>query len=192
MGQVVIANWITLDGVMQAPGRRDEDTRNRFSRGGWAAPYTDASMGAKMGEFMSGGYAWLFGRRSYEDLLTSWNAQGGPFKDALNNTQKYVASNDSEVSLDWPNSTLLQGDVPAAVSELKHSSDANLIVMGSGVLIESLVAADLIDQYLLMIAPIVLGNGRRLFAEGSQATLRLRDCTPTSSGAVIVTYEPAR
>ncbi|HEY7176590.1 MAG TPA: dihydrofolate reductase family protein, partial [Micromonosporaceae bacterium] len=127
-----------------------------------------------------------------EGLLASWNAQGGPFKDALNSTHKYVASSDSGANLDWPNSSLLHGDVPAAVAKLKDGSDANFVIMGSSVLIKSLMAADLIDVYLLMVAPIVLGTGRRLFVEGSEATLRLRDCTPASTGAIIVTYEPAR
>ena len=116
-----------------------------------------------MGERMNGDYAWLFGRTSYEGLLASWNARGGPFKDALNNTPKYVASSRSSTELDWPNSTLLTGDVPAAVGELKKTSDPNLVIMGSGVLIESLIVAELIDEYLLMIAPLVLGSGQQLF-----------------------------
>src|SRR5215211_5276973 len=164
MGKVIVMNWVTLDGVMQGPGRPDEDTRDGFEHGGWAAPYSDEATGAKMGERMGGDRAFLFGRRTYEDLLVSWNAQGGPFKDALNNTRKFVASKNPEARLDWPNSTLLRGNVPAAVAHLKQSSDANLVIMGSGVLISSLMAADLIDEYLLMIAPVVLGTGRRLVA----------------------------
>ncbi|MFZ1993598.1 MAG: dihydrofolate reductase family protein [Solirubrobacteraceae bacterium] len=182
-------NWLTLDGVMQGPGRPDEDTRDGFEHGGWAIPYTDQAMGAKMGERMAGNYAWLFGRWSYEELLANWNAQGGPFKDALNNARKYVASSNPDTRLEWPNSALLHGDVPAAVAEIKESSDANLVIMGSGVLIGSLMAANLIDEYLLMIAPLVLGSGRRMFTEGVQTSLRLLDSTPTSTGALIATYE---
>lgn len=185
-------NWVTLDGVMQGPGRPDEDTRDGFSHGGWAADYSDDLMGAKMGERMAGGHAWLFGRRSYDGLLASWNAQGGPFRDALNNTQKYVVSSDPSMQLDWPNSTLLHGDGSAAVADLKKTVDVNLVVMGSGELIASLIVADLIDEYLLMIAPVILGTGRRLFPSGARASLRLLDCTPTSTGAVIASYEPAR
>lgn len=192
MGRVVVANWITLDGVMQAPGRPDEDTSGGFTHGGWAAPYTDPLMGAKMGELMGGDYAWLFGRRSYEGLLESWNRQGGPFREALNTREKYVASARAETSLAWPNSTLLHGDVPRAVARLKESSPANLVIMGSSVLVNALARADLIDEYLLMIAPIVLGSGRRLFAEGTHTALRLRECTPSSTGAVVVSYEPVR
>src|SRR5205085_8911230 len=132
------------------------------------------------------------GRRTYEQLLESWNARGGPFKDALNDARKYVASNNPEARLEWPNSTLLQGDVPAAVADLKESSSANLVIMGSGVLIGSLMAADLIDEYLLMIVPLVLGTGRRLFAGGAQASLRLVDSSSTSTGVLIAAYEPAR
>jgi len=185
-------NAVTLDGVMQGPGRPDEDTRNGFERGGWAVPRSDEAIVAKMGERMGGDRAFLFGRRTYEDLLASWNARGGPFKDALNNARKYVASSSPATRLDWPNSTLLRGDIPAAVAELKESSGTNLVIMGSGVLIGSLMATDLIDEYLLMIHPLVLGTGRRLFAGGTQASLRLVDSSTTSTGVLIATYEPAR
>jgi len=185
-------NWVTLDGVMQGPGRPDEDTRDGFALGGWGIPYGDEATVAKMGERMGGNRAWLFGRRTYEGLLASWNARGGPFKVALNSIHKYVASSNPATRLDWPNSTLLHGDIPAAVAELKQSSTANLVIMGSGVLIGSLMAADLIDEYLLMIAPLVLGTGRRLFPGGTQASLRLVDSITTSTGVLIATYEAAR
>jgi dihydrofolate reductase len=184
-------NGLTLDGVMQGPGRSDEDTRDGFAHGGWAVPYSDEAMVAKMGDRMGGSRAFLFGRRTYEDLLASWNAQGGPFKEALNNTRKYVASSSPATRLSWPNSTLLHGDIPAAVADLKKSSGTNLVIMGSGVLIGSLMAADLIDEYLLMIHPLVLGTGRRLFSRGAQASLRLVDNIATSTGVLIATYEPA-
>ncbi|BBY28441.1 dihydrofolate reductase family protein [Mycolicibacterium sediminis] len=188
MGKVVVTNWVTLDGVMQAPGRPDEDTRDGFGAGGWATPFADPVVGATMGERMSADFAWLFGRRTYEDLLASWNDQGGPFQDALNGTRKYVASADAGTDLRWPNSELLHGDVPAEVAALKRRSEANLVIMGSGVLIASLAAANLIDEYVLMIAPIVVGRGRRLFDEGARASLTLLDCTSTSTGVVIATY----
>jgi dihydrofolate reductase len=192
MGKVIVMNGVTLDGVMQSPGRPDEDTRDRFEHGGWGIPYSDEAMVAKMGERMGGDRAFLFGRRTYEDLLASWNAKGGPFKDALNNARKYVASSNPATRLDWPNSILLHGDVLAAVADLKESSGTDLVIMGSGVLIGSLMAADLIDEYLLMIAPLVLGTGRRLFAGGTRASLRLVDSSTTSTGVLIVTYESAR
>ena len=192
MGKVIVMNSVSLDGVMQGPGRPDEDMRDGFAHGGWAVPYSDEAMVAKMGERMGEDRAWLFGRRTYEQLLATWNARGGPFKDALNDTRKYVASSNPATRLEWPNSTLLHGDVPATVAELKRSSSANLVIMGSGVLIGWLMAADLIDEYLLMIAPVVLGTGRRLFAGGTHASLRLLDSSTTSTGVLIATYAPAR
>src|SRR5918911_2701370 len=197
MARVVVMNHVTLDGVMQGPGRPDEDTRGGFTHGGWghrSATAGDAA-GKAMGERMAagGGLAgWLFGRRTYQELLASWNAKGGPFKDALNNARKYVASSNPTARLGWPNSTLLHEDVPAAVADLKESSGTNLVIMGSGVLIGSLMAADLIDEYLLMIHPLVLGTGRRLFAGGTQASLRLVESSTTSTGVLVAIYEPAR
>lgn len=191
MGEVIVTNWLTLDGVMQSPGRPDEDTRDGFQHGGWGIPYSDETTTAKMGERMGEERAFLFGRRTYEDLLRTWTARGGPFKDALNATPKYVAASNAATKLEWPNSTLLHGDVPAAVADLKQSLSANLVIMGSGVLIRSLMAADLIDEYLLMVAPVVLGSGRRLFADGAQASLRLIESTSTQTGVVISVYKRA-
>jgi len=192
MRKVVVINHVSLDGVMQAPGRPDEDTRDGFVHGGWAIPGNDELMGAKTAERMGDDRAFLFGRRSYEGMLDAWNRRGGPYKDALNNAQKYVASSTSTTKLEWPNSTLLHGDIPAAVEELKHKADGNLVIMGSGEMIGSLMAADLIDEYLLMIHPLVLGTGRRLFPEGVHASLRLTDSITTTTGVLIATYEPVR
>jgi dihydrofolate reductase len=195
MGSVIVMNWVTLDGAMQSPARLDEDTRDGFTRGGWAIPYGDeatvAQIGERLAQLTGGAHAWLLGRWSYESLLAVWNAWGGPFKDALNNMHKYVASSNPKTKLDWPNSTLLRGDVPAAVAELKHSSATNLVIMGSGVLIGSLMPADLIDEYLLMIAPLTLGTGKRMFPKGVHASLRLIDSEVTSKGVLIAIYEPA-
>ncbi len=190
-------NHVTLDGVMQGPGRSDEDTRDGFTHSGWgqrSASPGDAA-GKAMGERMAagGGLAgWLFGRRTYEDLLASWNSQGGPFKDALNNTPKYVASTTLKDPLSWPNSTLLHGDAVEAVRALKAQSDGVLGIMGSGELIGCLMAANLIDEYLLMIHPLVLGTGRRLFPAGVEVPLRLAHGVITPAGVVIASYEPAR
>jgi dihydrofolate reductase len=192
MGKVVVMNGVSLDGVMQGPGRPDEDTRGGFALGGWGVPYGDEATIAKMGERMGEDRAFLFGRRTYEQLLSSWNERGGPFKDALNSADKFVASSNPATKLEWPNSTLLHGDVPAAVAELKEKSPTNLAIMGSGVLIAALMAADVIDEYLLMIAPVVLGTGRRLFPEGVHATLRLTESVATSKGVLLATYVPER
>jgi len=197
MGRIVVMNHMTLDGVMQGPGRADEDTRDGFTQGGWGhgSVTPDDAVGKAMGERMAagGGLAgWLFGRRTYEELLASWNAQGGPFKDALNNSPKYVASTTLKEPLPWPNSTLLGGDIVHALRALKARSGGVLAIMGSGVLIGSLMAAHLIDEYLLMIHPLVLGTGRRLFPGGVHVSLRLTDSVTTATGVLIATYEPAR
>jgi dihydrofolate reductase len=193
MGKVIVMNGLTLDGVMQSPGRPDEDTRDGFDHGGWGVPYGDETMvgtlGERMAEMTGGKHAWLFGRRTYEELLSHWNTQGGPFRDPLNNTHKYVASGNPETTLEWPNSTLLHGDVPAAVADLTRSSETSLVIMGSGALISSLMSADLIDEYLLTIAPLVLGTGRRMFPEGVHTSLRLTDSTTTSKGVIVATYQ---
>ena len=190
-------NHLTLDGVMQGPGRPDEDTRDGFNLGGWGQRSASAGdeAGKAMGERMAagGGLAgWLFGRRTYEGLLAHWNATGGPFKEALNNTPKYIASTTLSEPLMWPNSTLLEGDVADAVRTLKARVEGVLVIMGSGELIGSLMAADLIDEYLLMMHPVVLGSGRRLFPEQVHSSLKLVESTATATGIVISTYEPAK
>jgi dihydrofolate reductase len=197
MGRIVVMNHVTLDGVMQGPGRADEDTRGGFTQGGWGqrSVTPDDATGQAMGERMAagGGLAgWLFGRRTYQELLATWNARGGPFKDALNNSPKYVASTTLEEPLPWPNSTLLRGDIVDAVRALKAQSGGVLAIMGSSVLIGSLMAANLIDECLLMIHPLVLGTGRRLFPAGVHVSLRLTDSATTATGVVIATYEAAR
>lgn len=193
MAKVIVMNGLSLDGVMQSPGRADEDTRGGFEHGGWGAAYGDETMVAKLGERLreltGGNHAWLFGRRTYDELLSYWNAQGGPFKDPLNNIPKYVASSNPATRLEWPNSTLLHGDVPAAVADLKQSADTDLVIMGSGVLIRSLMTAGLIDEYLLTIAPLVLGSGRRMFKDGVHRSLRLTDSMTTPKGVIVATYE---
>jgi dihydrofolate reductase len=193
MRKVIVMNGLTLDGVMQSPGRPDEDTRGGFQRGGWGVPYGDetlvGALGERLAELTGGEHAWLFGRRSYEEMLSYWNTQGGPFKHPLNNTHKYVASRNPDIKLGWPNSTLLHGDVTAAVADLKRRSDTPLVIMGSGVLIGSLMGADLIDEYLLTIAPLVLGTGKRMFPEGVSTSLRLTDSTTSSKGVIVATYE---
>jgi dihydrofolate reductase len=189
--RIVVLNHVTLDGVMQAPGRPDEDTRGGFEHGGWAVLNNDHVMGSAMAARMAanrdGGL--LFGRRTYEDLLTHWNAAGGPFAEALNQAPKYVASSDASMTLAWPNSTLLHGDVPARIAELKQRPGGDLVIMGSGALIRSLMPDRLIDEFALMIHPLVLGAGLRLFDNGSgPAELELVDAVPTTKGVILATY----
>ena len=193
--RIVVINHVTLDGVMQAPGRADEDTRDGFEQGGWASAAIgspDPAIGEAMGARMAESDGLLLGRRSYEDLLASWNAQGGPFKDALNNAQKYVASTTLVEPLPWPNSRLLGGDVAAGVGELKARPGREVHVMGSGALIDTLMEHQLVDEFMLIIHPLVLGRGRRLFTDHTAyTTLELDSATPTTSGVIIATYRSA-
>ncbi len=189
--RIVVINHITLDGVMQSPGRPDEDTRAGFEHGGWAIAGNDELMSQALAARMGRpGGGLLLGRRSYEEMLASWNAQGGPYRDALNNAPKYVTSASSATRLDWPNSTLLHGDIPAAVAELKAGGRGDLVIMGSGRLIRSLLPHGLIDEYLLMVHPLVLGRGQRLFDhDGPRVQLRLLSSTATTTGVIIAAYE---
>jgi dihydrofolate reductase len=193
--RVVVINHVTLDGVMQGPGRADEDTRGGFEHGGWASaamnspdPAISEAMGARMAE--SDGL--LLGRRTYEDLLAWWNAEGGPFKDALNTAPKFVVSATLAEPLPWPNSTLLGTDAATAVGELKARPGRELHIMGSGDLIGTLMQHRLVDVFMLLIHPIVLGRGRRLFTDHSAyTTLRLDGAKPTTNGVIIATYRSA-
>jgi dihydrofolate reductase len=189
--KIVVINNVTLDGVMQAPGRADEDTRGGFAHGGWASQNVgepDPEIGAAMGVRMSQSDGLLLGRRTYEDLLTTWNGRGGMFKDALNAAQKYVVSQTLTDPLPWPNSTLVSGNVVDAVAELRSQPGRELHIMGSGQLIETLVAHQLVDEFLLMIFPVVLGSGQRLFSGDTYMELDLVDAKSTSSGVVIATF----
>jgi dihydrofolate reductase len=189
MAKLTVINHLTLDGVMQSPGRPDEDTRGGFPHGGWAGPNNDEVMGRKLGEHMTGGPL-LLGRRTYEDFYGHWPQQtDSPFSEALTRTQKYVASTTLSEPLPWENSTLLAGDVPAAVAELKRASERDVVVMGSGELIRSLAPHGLVDEWVLLIHPLVLGTGARLFGEGAGlGALRLVDSVTTTKGVLIATY----
>jgi dihydrofolate reductase len=194
MPRVVVINHLTLDGVMQAPGRPDEDRRSGFEHGGWASSrmFGDEVIGGALGARMASSSGLLFGRRTYDDLLGFWNSQDSPFKDALNNAPKYVASRTLTEPLPWPNSTLLRGDIGDAVAALRQEPGNELQVMGSGELIQALMHHNLIDEYMLLIHPLVLGDGRRLFsANGARTALRLLNAQASPSGVVIATYETA-
>ena len=189
MGRVVVFTSVTLDGVMQAPARPDEDVRGGFQRGGWAVPYADAISGSMAGQSSGGGL--LLGRRTYEDFFAVWPARtDNPFTEILNRTQKYVASRTLREPLPWINSTLLKGDTGDAVAQLKGELDRDLIVLGSGELVRSLMERKLVDQFILLIHPLVVGSGRRLFTEGGpEVKLRLVDNKPTTTGVIIATYQ---
>jgi dihydrofolate reductase len=190
MADIQVFMSVSLDGVMQAPGYPDEDTRGGFTRGGWATPYADPMMWEGMG----GAGSLLFGRRTYEDFYGFWPKQtDNPFTPVLNVSQKYVVSTTLEEPLPWENSTLLRGDAADAVAELKGRLDQDLMILGSGQLVRSLMGSGLIDTYTLLIHPLVLGTGQRLFAEGGPpADLELSGSKTTGTGVVIATYRSAR
>jgi dihydrofolate reductase len=191
MSKIVVTNHLTLDGVMQAPAGPDEDRRGGFEAGGWAATNNDEVMDRVMGEGMARGGSLLLGRWTYEAFYAFWPHQtDNPYTEVLNNAQKYVASTTLTAPLPWVNSTLLEGDVGEAVAKVKEQSDKNIGVLGSGELIQSLMRHNLIDEYLLLIHPIVLGSGRRLFSDGGPpANLRLVDSVTTTTGVVIARYQ---
>jgi dihydrofolate reductase len=192
MRKVMVLNNLTLDGVMQAPGRPDEDLRGGFTHGGWSMPYNDAVKGQAMGEGMSQGADLLFGRRTYEDFYKVWpNRTDNPFTTVLDDSRKYVASRTLKEPLPWKHSTLVEGEAADAVDRLKREPGLDLLVMGSGVLIESLMRRNLVDRFILLIHPLVLGTGRRLFTDdGTLAKLKLVKSVPTTTGVIIATYEP--
>ncbi len=191
MGKLVVLMHLTLDGVMQAPGRPDEDPRDGFTHGGWAAPRGATIDMASLG--MGETEALLFGRRTYEDFYAFWPHQAdNPYTGMLNAMQKYVASTTLREPLPWQHSTLISGDVAEAVAGLKAQLAGNLLIMGSGVLLQSLMRHNLVDRYALLIHPLVLGAGRRLFETGGPpAELQLIGATTTASGVIAATYEPA-
>ncbi len=192
MRRVVVINSVTLDGVMQAPGRPDEDLRGGFQHGGWALPYNDSVKSRVMAEGMAQAGDLLFGRRTYEDFFSVWpKRKDNPFTPVLDNARKYVASTTLKEPLPWKNSTLLEGDAADAVAKLKEELGNDLVIFGSGELVRSLMRRNLVDVYMLLIHPLVLGSGRRLFTDNAAfATLRLVHSVPTTSGVVIATYQP--
>jgi dihydrofolate reductase len=187
MRRITAVESISLDGVMQAPGRSDEDERGGFAHGGWAVPYAaDPVQGRVMAGHMQGESDLLFGRRTYEDFHRSWAGRtDNPFSPRLDAGRKYVVSGTSSEPLIWANSVLLR-DV-AAVKAL--ADGPGLTVLGSGQLLRALLAEDLVDELLLLVHPIALGGGQRLFAaDGPHARLRLVDVTTTGAGVLITQY----
>ena len=191
MGKIVATTFVTLDGVMQGPGRPDEDTRDGFSRGGWAQAGNDQVMADFIGVGRGGEPgALVLGRRTYLHFYGFWPHQpDNPYTESLNKQQKYVASRTLAEPLPWQNSTLLPGDAADAVAALKQEPGPDLVVLGSGELVQSLRSRALVDEYVLMIHPLILGQGRRLFPEGAPADLRLAESVTTTTGVIIARYQ---
>jgi dihydrofolate reductase len=192
--KITVVDHVTLDGVMQAPAAPDEDTRDGFAHGGWSQPYGDQVLGEFMGRRMAeggGAGGMLFGRWTYEDLYRAWHGRtdDNPFTEVLDNMTKYVASNTLTEPLPWDNSILLNGDAADAVAGMKSQSEQDLTVLGSATLVQSLMRRRLVDEFVLTIHPLVLGAGRRLFADdGPYASFELVEAIPTTTGVLIARY----
>ncbi|MCK9895274.1 dihydrofolate reductase family protein [Frankia sp. AgB32] len=192
--RLTLHTFLTLDGVMQAPGGPDEDRSSGFEHGGWSFDHGDEDFGAAIDGWFAQADAFLLGRRTYEIFAGHWprvTEPDNPVARALNTLPKHVAST-TLAGVDWPGARLLAGDVPAAVTELKRQPGRELQVHGSGRLAHTLIEHDLVDEYRLMIFPVHLGTGLKLFADGlAPAKLRLTGTSTTSAGVIIATYVPA-
>jgi dihydrofolate reductase len=192
MRKVIVNEWMTLDGVVQAPGAADEDRTGGFTHGGWHLPFFDDLSR----EWVVEGYAkaggFLFGRRTYESLAAYWpnaSEEEQAVAQPLNTKPKYVASRSLPEPLAWQNSTVLQGDVAAAVAGLKQEDGEDLHVIGSSELVQTLIGHGLVDEFRVMIDPLLVGGGKRIFRDdGALRPLRLVDSNVTTTGAILATY----
>ena len=192
MRKLIVSTFLTLDGVMQAPGGPGEDDEGGFKHGGWSVNYWDDLMGQEMGEATSKPFAMVLGRKTYDIMAAHWphasEEEGGPI---FNQATKYVASR-GRPTLEWSNSVLIEGDAADGLAALKQEDGPELQVHGSSNLIQSLLRHNLVDEYRLWIFPVVIGSGKRLFSDGAiTAGLRLVDSKVSTTGVVIGTYEPA-
>ena len=199
MRKVIVNTFLTLDGVMQAPGGKGEDPEGGFEHEGWQGPYFDEVMGKEIDRSYGESGGMLLGRKTYEIFAAYWPAptaveDAGEFASVMNEMQKYVASTTLKAPLEWQNSTLLEGDVAEAVRKLKEEDGKDLQVVGSSKLAQSLAEAGLVDEWRLMIHPVVVGgNAKRLFPDGGpKIPLKLTDNKVSSTGVLILTYEPDR
>jgi dihydrofolate reductase len=191
MGSITVTMWVTLDGVVQGLGRPDEDTRGGFMHGGWGQRYSDEVMGREMAKAMAKPGDMLFGRRTWQDFITAWGrlTDGNPFTTGMNAATKYVVSRTLQDADAWQNSILLRGDAVDAVAELKAQSGRDLSIIGSASLVRSLHAAALIDRYTLVICPLTLGTGARLFEGPAPLTeFELTESITTTKGVIIAHY----
>ncbi len=194
MRKVIVSEFLTLDGVMQGPGSPDEDRRGGFDRGGWQMPYFDDVFGREVSQGLEAAGGLLLGRVTYEIFAGYWpSAPDDPMTATMNRLPKLVASTTLKEPLHWQNSSLVPGDIAEAIPKLKEEPGNDLVVIGSGGLARALMQHDLVDEYRLMVHPIVLGRGARLFGEnGPRIPLRLVETTPSTTGVLLLTYEPER
>ena len=191
MRSITVTMWVTLDGVVQSLGRPDEDTRGGFTHGGWGQRYNDEVMGREMATAMARPGDMLFGRRTWQDFITAWGRRtdGNPFTAQMNAATKSVVTRTLEDADAWPNSILLRGDAASAVAELKAEPGGDLGIIGSASLVRSLHAAGLIDRYTLLICPLTLGSGTRLFeGPGPLTEFDLSRSVTTTTGVIIAHY----
>lgn len=192
--KLIVGAFLSMDGVMQAPGGPDEDREGGFDLGGWLVPYADEDMGKFMVESITSTDALLLGRKTYEIFAAHWplvTDENDPIATKLNSMPKYVASRTLD-KVEWNNSTLLEGDAAEAVAELKRQPGGSLQTQGSTDLAQTLIRHDLVDEYRLLLYPVVLGKGKRLFREGNPpSALRLVDTKISSTGIAMHTYESA-
>ena len=194
MRKVIADEWMTLDGVIQAPGQQDEDTTGGFQHGGWHVGYFDDIAQRRVVDSVVKAGGFLLGRRTYEIFAAHWpnaSEEEQVIAEPLNAKPKHVASTTLTGPLEWQNSTLLEGDVPDAVAALKQEDGADVHVIGSTQLVQTLIEHDLVDEFRLMIDPLVVGGGKRLFRDdGALRPLRLVDSEVTTTGAILATYAP--
>lgn len=195
MRKVVVDEWMSLDGVVQAPGAPEEDTTGGFQHGGWHLRYFDETSQKWVLEYLTEAGGFLFGRRTYENFAGHWpnaSEEEQPVAQPLNRKPKYVATTTLSEPLDWESSSVLKGDVAEAVRALKQENGDDLHVIGSTQLVRTLIEHDLVDEFRLMIDPVVLGGGKRLFLDdGELRSLRLVDSRVTTTGAILATYASA-
>lgn len=192
MGTIIATESVSLDGVMQAPNGADEDTRGEFERGGWAAPFASEDQMRIMGAGMAESAGMLFGRRTYDQLVGFWlsNPEPNPFTEHIRATQKWVTSRSTEPA-PHDSTTLLTGEAIETVARLRDEVDGAISVLGSGELVRALHAVGLIDGFVLLVHPVTLGSGTRLFGDGERRDLRLERADTTSTGVVIAQYTTA-
>ena len=193
MGKIVLSEFLTLDGVMQGPGGVDEDRSDGFDKGGWQLGHADDTLGKYVLGGLEGAGGYLLGRRTYDIFAAYWPNQSAdnPVAAPMNSQPKFVVSRTLSEPLSWQSATLVNGDVVSRLRQLKSEVDKDILVIGSGDLAQTLMANDLVDEYRLMVYPVVLGEGKRLFRD-AEATkrLRLNDSVSTSTGVLLLTYVP--
>jgi dihydrofolate reductase len=196
MRKLIVQEWMSFDGVVQAPGSPNEDKSGGFKHGGWHLPYFDDISRNWVLENLTQAGGYLLGRRTYDNFAGHWpnaSSEEQVIAQPLNTKPKYVASTTLKEPLVWQNSTLLKGDVTKAVAALKKQDGGNILVIGSPKLVQSLIDFDLVDEFRMMIDPLVVGGGKRVFGnDGALRPMKLVDSKVTTTGAIIATYSPAK